>query len=957
MTKKILLQTVVIALLLLLIWWQACLWHQSQLIREARFDMEDQIIPYGTSLTTSLNQRMTLLEALSTFVDSELNSTNPSLEVEFQNFSQGLCAGNEGIRSLVVAPGGVYRYVHPLEGNEFMLGHDLFSDPPENVRAEVKKAIESRRIVISSPHEMRINGLGVAARKAVFHNQSLWGLVVMVIDLPPVLDAAGLNSSRGEVELALKDSSGRVFYGRESVFDENPVIFEVDLGDDHWDLAGVPAQGWEHPILWPLRLFQGAGLVIVALIVALIYLVSSRQAYLTSKVEAGTAELSRELAERKRAEEALQEREERLRAVFEAAENVSFIITDARDPEPRVLEFSPGAEKIFGYRREEMIEKPVSPLHLPEDIAKFPQIHKKMREGKGGFSGTTILIRKNGEQFPALFSTYPMVNEKGEMYAALGVSIDITERRRMEEELLRAKEKAESSASAKAEFTANMSHEIRTPLNAVIGMTDLLSQTQLSAEQQSYVETIRNSGESLLSIVNEILDFSKIDAGKMEISVQPFDLQSCIESSFDLVASKASDKGLEMAYVIADDVPNTLFGDFNRLKQVLVNLLSNAVKFTPKGEVLIEVSSKDQPGAPELKEVHFQVKDTGIGISEEKMSRLFRPFSQVETALIRRYEGTGLGLVIAKKLVELMGGTIWAESQPGSGSNFHFTIKARKAPDSSDNLTDNQTQILFSKKKVLVASAWDPLARMLCRQLRIWSLEYALAHSIQEAVKLWREGSFDAAIIDSRLIPTEQILNDKSIQGFCSLPLVVLGQREPFPEISSKCLYFPVARPVESSKLLAALRRAMGVGGNNEAQIPRKSKTLGSDLKDVSILLAEDNPTNQKVAMSMLRHLGVKAAVASDGAEAVRAAERQHYDIVLMDVQMPEMDGLEATRQIREKLPPEKQPWIIAMTAYSLEGDREQCLGAGMNDYISKPVKLEELRGALTSYLQKPGRR
>jgi len=705
------------------------------------------------------------------------------------------------------------------------------------------------------------------------------------------------------------------------------------------------------------------------------------------RLEAGDFLIAFEdVTQRYRAETALREREERLRGIFEAAKDVAFVISDIGSP-PRVVEFSPGAETIFGYKREEVIGRPVTILDDPEDANREPIVRKSLDDR--GISQETILVRSSGERFPALLNIYPLLDENGGLYGGMAVAIDISERKKMEaslrkrdillsgvamatkilltgkdfesaihrsmemmgsvssvdrvlifrddlshegdlqaqvefewtakgiasimespslrklsyeprlsrwhaafssgrpiqgivkdlpveegdyllqsnvvstlmlpiitergrwgflalqdcsvetaweeyetsillsaasaiggaiirfqseSELLRAKEAAEAATAAKSEFLANMSHEIRTPLNAVIGMTDLLLEMKIAPEQKDYVETIRKSSEALLSVINDILDFSKMESGRLLLHEAPFSLRECLDTSMDLVAASALEKGLRLLLTIADDVPKYVMGDFGRLRQVLINLLGNAVKFTDAGSVALTVSTSPALGKAHC--LHFAVMDTGIGIPMSQLSVLFQSFSQVDSSVTRRYGGTGLGLAISKRLVKMMGGRIWVESLPGTGSTFHFTMEADSA----------------------------------------------------EA---------------------------------------------------------PVFRPAPDLK--GALSTA----------------------SRLRILLVEDNLVNQKVALIMLKRMGYEADVAANGEEAISALGKQSYQVILMDIQMPKMDGLEATRRIRERWG--RAHWIIAMTAHVMEGDREECLRSGMDDFISKPIRMEALSRTLAN--------
>jgi PAS domain S-box-containing protein len=659
----------------------------------------------------------------------------------------------------------------------------------------------------------------------------------------------------------------------------------------------------------------------------------------------------RDITESKKAEQAIHASAKRFRIYFESNPIPAWVF----DLEScRFLEVNNAAIKHYGYSKEEFLAMHIMDLRSAEDAENLQEALETIKTREFNTAHGKHCL-KDGTVIDVHLSWHNLDYDNHD--AVLVVAQDITESKRANKELREAKEAAEIANKAKSEFLANMSHEIRTPMNGIMGTISLLTDTQLTTEQHEYIETIRLSGDALLNVINDILDFSNIESKEVELEEHPFRIESCIEETFDLFAIQADQRNIDLVYWIDEKVPQMAVVDATRLRQILVNLVSNAIKFTEHGEIYVEVSKESQKDGKV--ELLFSVRDTGIGIPTDRIHKLFRPFSQIDSSPTRKYGGSGLGLAICARAVALLNGNIWVESKGAEGSTFSFTINV------SEYITDSQEQnlcppLVNKTKKVLVIDDNKTCRQTIENLLMEWGFIVRSAATVEEALSFLKDHEpFDVVVAEQTPLDYSGMQFKEDIRKASGKPdiafiiLALRTKRDQIVRTNNEALQV-VLKPIRHRMLYDGLAVIL----KQLTSVPILSPAVGvssekrSMLPPMDILIAEDNIINQKLIVRILKILGETVDIANNGLEALNAALKKKYDIVLMDIQMPEMDGYEATQRIRSSVSKENQPIIIAMTANAMQGDREKCIEAGMNDYMSKPILIDEVKRVIIKWYE-----
>jgi two-component system, sensor histidine kinase and response regulator len=730
--------------------------------------------------------------------------------------------------------------------------------------------------------------------------------------------------------------------------------------DGVWNNEGLAVNIRIVPPFWKTWWFLGLALIAIGLTTTMAVRgrlegIRARTALLERKVQERTAELQQQVVVRKKAEEEVVRRQKYLESVLFNSSN-AIVATDAGG---NIIEWSPGAEKMFAWTRNDVLGKNIDDVVIkPEFKDEAVQRSLMTLAGQRSAPAEAIRHRRDGTPLNVIVSSSPIV-VGNDSVGGMAVYTDITE-------LKRAMAAAEDANRAKSEFLANMSHEIRTPMNGIFGMTEMALETDLTPVQREYLEAVKTSADALMNVINDILDFSKIEANKIDIETIPFNLRDTVHAIVSGMSLMAEKKGLEIVYQIPPAAPNGVTGDPGRLRQILTNLLSNAIKFTNKGEVAVTVDVESR--TDDRVRLRFGVRDTGIGIPPEKRQMIFEPFTQADSSTTRIYGGTGLGLAITKQLVELMGGTIGVESAPDGGSTFFFSIPLGLQTKTEEETAPARVNDL-KNLPVLVVDDNAANRKILFDMLTHWGLKPTSAESAAHALGLLRNANtlgvpFKLIITDANMPEMDGFMLAAEIKKDANFgsPVIMMLSSSGFRGDSARCrklgLTAYLTKPVKQSLLFDAILLALGTTSEKRGEAPLITRhSILQTRARFSILLAEDNVINQKLAVRILENRGHRVTVVGNGEEVLAALDQGSFDVVLMDVQMPNMDGFQATAEIRlrERTTGDHLP-IVAMTAHAMAGDREKCLNAGMDDYVAKPLKALDLLKAIEHAVEKVGK-
>jgi PAS domain S-box-containing protein len=836
-------------------------------------------------------------------------------------------------------------------------GEDIRSDTSWPAAASLEQAKRTRALEIPPRVPLATGGEGYKICLPLFSESRFDGFLIATVRLQNLVSEA--LGERWFADYSI------------SVFEENSLVAgsaTLPAGARLSATATLDFRGhpWRFVVVPRASAFDGLNLATLVLglgaLLALTLAAAVRAHQLTAwhghELRAANDQLTHEIAERQAAERRLRDSEERLRIVLASATGISVVSTDLSGT---ITFFSRGSEHMLGYSASEMVARQ-TPLafHDPGEVReRAAQLTAELGHTVEGFETLVAVSRlrgseqrewtyvcKDGARRTVELTVTVLRDVAGHIVGYLGTAMDVTERKKMEAGLQVATARAEAQARAKAEFLANMSHEIRTPLNAVLGMSELLMDSSLDAHDRELVETIHTSGDVLLSLITDILDFSKIESGQVEFERIPVRLRDCVESALEVVAAPAARKHIDLIAWIDPAVPTAILGDPTRLRQVLVNLLSNAIKFTEAGEVFVRVSLAGNDEAPRL---HVAVRDSGIGIPADRIDRLFHAFSQVDASTTRRYGGTGLGLAISQRIIQKMGGRIRVESQPGVGSTFRFEIPFQPAghpPEEESRPRD------LDGLSVLIVDDNATCRMVLQMQVEAWGMRATTAATTAEALQaLETNPPFSLAILDAHLEKTDGHDLAEAIHlrlGKSAPPrllLTPLGEHPAHP--AEPGISENISKPAREASLFHAIRRLLGYEPASPPATSLERERL-ADTHPLRILVAEDNPVNQRVILLLLRRLGYEPRIVNNGRELLNVLETESFDVLLIDVQMPEMDGLTAAQEICHRYAEEQRPWMVALTAHAGEGDEATCLAAGMQGYLSKPLRSAQLEAALT---------